>query len=67
MEDDSSMLNHAMDFYKKLFGDEAKKNIRLSENFWSADEKVSGKENEALEAKLSEDEIRKAIFGSYVE
>jgi hypothetical protein len=67
MEDDSSMLNHAMDFYKKLFGDEAKKNIRLSENFWSADEKVFSQENEALEAKLYEDEIRKAIFESYVE
>jgi hypothetical protein len=54
-------------FIKKLFGEEAKKNIRLSENFWSADEKVFSEENEALEAKLYEDEIRKAIFESYVE
>jgi hypothetical protein len=67
MEDDSSMLNHAKEFYKKLFGQEDKENIRLGEEFWTMDKNVSSEENEALEAKLSEEEIMRAIFESYAE
>jgi hypothetical protein len=67
MEDDSSMLNHAKEFYKRLFGEEDKENIRLREEFWTMDEKVSSEENEALEAELSEEEIRRAVFESYAE
>jgi hypothetical protein len=39
----------------------------LGEEFWTMDKKVSSEENEALEAKLSEEEIRRAIFESYAE
>jgi uncharacterized glyoxalase superfamily protein PhnB len=67
MEDDSSMLTHAMEFYRKLFGTESKENIKLSEDFWSEDEKITKEENEALEAELTEDEIRRAVFDSYAE
>jgi hypothetical protein len=52
---------------KKLFGQEDKENIRLGEEFWTMDEKVSSEENEALEAKLFEEEIRRAVFESYAE
>jgi uncharacterized glyoxalase superfamily protein PhnB len=67
MEDDSSMLTHAMEFYRKLFGTESKENIKLSEDFWSEDEKITKEENETLEAELTEDEIRRAVFDSYAE
>jgi hypothetical protein len=32
MEDDSSMLKHAMEFYRKMFGTKSKENIKLSED-----------------------------------
>jgi uncharacterized glyoxalase superfamily protein PhnB len=67
MEDDSGMLQHAMEFYKKLFGTETKENIKVGEDFWSDDEKITREETEALEVELSENEIRRAIFESYAE
>jgi hypothetical protein len=48
-----------------MFGDEEKDNIRLAEDFWSEDEKTNNEENEALEADLSEEEIKRAVFESY--
>jgi hypothetical protein len=50
LADNNGMLKHAMSFYKKLLGEEPKVNIRLGEAFWSEDEMVKIKENEALEA-----------------
>jgi hypothetical protein len=61
------MLKHAKEFYKKLFGEEEKENIRLGEDFWNMDEKISCEENEALEADLSKEEVRRAIVESYAE
>jgi hypothetical protein len=57
------MINHAMDFYKNLFGKE-QRSIRLEDDFWGEEERerVTAEENEALEAEFSEEEIRKAIF-----
>jgi hypothetical protein len=66
-DDNDAMLKHAMSFYKKLFGEEPKVNIRLGEAFWSEDEMVKIEENEALEADFSEEEIKKAVFDSYAE
>jgi hypothetical protein len=61
------MLEHAMEFYKNLFGKEDRNNIRLQEGFWGDDEKVSHDENLELESDLSENEILLAIKGSYSE
>jgi hypothetical protein len=65
-DDNDAMLKHAMN-YKTLFGEEPKVNIRLGEAFWSEDEMVKIEENKALEADFSEEEIKKAVFDSYVE
>jgi hypothetical protein len=59
------MLEHALEFYKALFGKEDRYNIRLQESFWEEDEKVTHEENLELEADLSEEEILVAIKGSY--
>jgi hypothetical protein len=61
------MLEHFVAFYKKLFGKEPRSNIRLGEGFWEENEKVFVEDNEMLEAELSEEEILRAIKGSYVE
>jgi hypothetical protein len=61
------MLEHGTDFYKKLFGKEPRGNFSLDENFWEENEKVSLEENQLLEAEFSEEEIKRAIDGSYAE
>jgi hypothetical protein len=66
-EDNEGMIKHATEFYKKLFGKEPKENIELDENFWDDDEKVTQEENLILEAELTEEEIKRAIDGSYAE
>jgi hypothetical protein len=61
------MLKHAMQFYKTLFGKEARVNIKLGVEFWSDEEKISLEENEILEVAFTEKEIKEAVFGSYAE
>jgi len=61
------MLSHAVDCYKKLFGEEESIGVHLGENFWEEENKISNDENEVLEAPFSEEEIRVAVFESYVE
>jgi uncharacterized glyoxalase superfamily protein PhnB len=58
------MLEHALEFYKALFGKEDRYNIRLQESFWEEDENVTHEENLELEVDLSEEEILVAIKGS---
>jgi hypothetical protein len=58
------MLEHALEFYKALFGKEDRYNIRLQESFWEEDENVTHEENLELEVDLSEEEIFVAIKGS---
>jgi hypothetical protein len=62
-----SMSKHATEFYKKLFGQEPRENLRLDENFWEEDEKVSNEENQLLQVEFSEEEIKTAIDASYTE
>jgi hypothetical protein len=50
-----------------LFGKEGRENIRMSGDFWEESEKVTGKENDMLETEFSEEEIKRAIDGSYAE
>jgi hypothetical protein len=60
------MLDHAVDFYKKLFGLEPDSNVKLRSDFWEEDELVSDDENGFLEAPFSE-EVKEAVFSSYAE
>jgi hypothetical protein len=64
--DNFSMMNHAKEFYKNLFGFEPRSNIKLDGDFWEENE-VSSEDNEILEFEFSEAEIKKAIEGSYAE
>jgi hypothetical protein len=61
------MLEHAVDYYKSLFGREQRENMRMTDDFWEDDEKVIATENNLLEAEFSEEEIKRAIDGSYAE
>jgi hypothetical protein len=62
-----SMINHAVQFYKTLLGKEQRENINIDCDFWEEADKVTQEENELLEASLTEEEIKKAIDGSYAE
>jgi hypothetical protein len=60
-------LEHAVAFYKDLFGKEDSSGVSLGHDFWERDEKVTDVENEMLEAPFSENEVRGAVFSSYAE
>jgi uncharacterized glyoxalase superfamily protein PhnB len=62
--DNEGMLKHAARFYKTLFGNEQRENIRLDDNFWEESDKVTAEENELLEAELTKEEVKKAIDDS---
>jgi hypothetical protein len=62
LNDNNSMINHVMDIYKMLFGEEERRNISLEEDSWEVDERVTTEENEASEADFSKEETRKANF-----
>ena len=59
------LLSLATDYYKSLFGYEQKLDVKLGDNFWSKEERISLLENELLEAPFSKAEIKEAVFGSY--
>jgi len=59
--------NHAVDFYKSLFGKEETQGVSLSNSFWEESEKVSSVEKDFLEAPFSEEEMKNAVFGSYAD
>jgi hypothetical protein len=61
------MSNHAVEFYKTLFGKEERMNIKMEENFWSTYELVTPLENEMLQANFTEEEIKHVIDSSYAE
>ena len=61
------MLEHAVDFYRKLFGKEENSGVKLGQDFWEVNEKVTALENELLEAPFTENEVREAVFSSYAE
>ena len=65
--ENKGMLEIATNFYKKLFGYEQKLDIHLEDSFWEPDEMISIAENEMLDAPLTEEEIKSAIFGSYAD
>lgn len=61
------MLNLAADFYKNLFGHEEILDIHLGEGFWEEGQLVTDDENALLEAPLTEEEIKEAVFESYAD
>jgi hypothetical protein len=65
--DQKGMLKIATYFYKELFKKEERHDIRLMDDFFSSEEKVTLQENVELEKEFSEEEIKEAVFGSYAE
>jgi hypothetical protein len=61
------MLTVATDYYKDLFKWEARPDIRLDQNFFANEEKVTREENDSLDCRFSLEEIREAVFGSYAD
>jgi hypothetical protein len=56
-----------VEFYKTLFAEEQRECIRLGQDFWVEEEKVTMDENSVLNAEFFEDEIRQVVFESYSE
>ena len=65
IEDNDLILKHAVDFYKTLFGGEPDSGVKLDDDFWNEEDKITVSENELLEAPFSEEEIRSVVFESY--
>lgn len=65
VSDLDGMLKVASSFYKDLFKKEDRKGFRLSDSFFSLEEKVDQADNDALQAPFSEKEVKEAVFGSY--
>jgi hypothetical protein len=55
--DNNSILTHAMFYYKRLFGKEERSNVKLGDDFWEEEEKVSMEENQIMEFEFTEEEI----------
>jgi hypothetical protein len=61
------MIKIATEFYKELFKKEERPDIRLLNDFFSLEEKVTPQENIELEKEFSKEQIKNAVFGSYAE
>jgi hypothetical protein len=61
------ILSVATNFYKDLFQWEPRPDIRLDSNFFSEEEKVTRDENDRLDCRFTEEEIKEAVFGSYAD
>jgi hypothetical protein len=61
------MIRVATYFYRELFKKEDRPNIRLKEDFFSREKKVTPQENLDLERRFTESEAREDVFGSYAE
>ena len=62
LEENKDMLEHAMLFYKSLFGFEENLGVKLGDDFWEEGDRVTIQKNELLEAPFSEEEIRLAVL-----
>jgi hypothetical protein len=52
-------------FTKKLFEVEPDSGVKLDENLWEEEDKVTALENSLLEASFTEEKIRTTVFESY--
>jgi hypothetical protein len=64
---DKELMQHVVQFYKKLFCKKPRENMSLDEDFWAEEEKVTSEENDLLEREFSEEEVKMAIDESYAE
>ena len=60
--ENAEMIKIATHFYKNFFAFEDKLDIHLDCSFWKEDDKVTTEENGNLDAPLSKEEIKQAIF-----
>ena len=67
VENTSDIIKIVVDYYKQLFGREDTLDISLDKEFWDPSEKVSDEHNKLLEVDITEEDVRKAVFGSYAE
>jgi hypothetical protein len=67
IEENSKLLEHAIDFYKSLFGKEETQGVSLDNSFWEDSERVNSEEWNFLESPFLEEEVKTAMFGSYAD
>lgn len=65
--DKKGMMQIVVDFYKNLFAKETDSSVKLGDNFWDKQDKMTSEENKSLMAPFSEAEIISAIFSCYAE
>jgi hypothetical protein len=65
--ENKDMLKVATDYYKDMFKQETRPATRLQDTFFSENEKVSLEENLMLGSAFTEEEVKIAVFGSYVD
>jgi mannosylglycoprotein endo-beta-mannosidase len=56
-----ALMEHATEFYKKLFGPVADSGVRLNDNIWDESEKLDETDRNLLNAPFTEEEIHQAI------
>jgi hypothetical protein len=61
------MLDIGKKYYKELFGAEDRPDIRLMENFFLPEERVTPEENDMLGSRFSLEDVNEAVFGSYAD
>jgi hypothetical protein len=65
VESTEEILKVATDYYKELFKKEMKPDMNIDPEFFSEEDKVTEEKNVVLEAELTEEEVKKAVFESY--
>jgi hypothetical protein len=58
------MLKVANDYYKDMFKFQNRPDIRVQDNFFLDNEKVSVEENIMIGSAFTNEEVREAVFGS---
>jgi len=67
VEDTKGIIDNAVDYYKNLFGYSPAINLKLVDDFWDQSSMATADHIEFLEKPFSEEDIKNAVFGSYVE
>jgi mannosylglycoprotein endo-beta-mannosidase len=62
IEGDDNLLQHAIDYYSKLFGPEESHDIHIDPSLWDELPQVSQEENDELCKPFPENEIKSALF-----
>jgi hypothetical protein len=65
VENTEEIIRVATDYYKGLFKYEPRPVLKIVEDFFREEDKMTAEENEALALEFTEEEVRKAIFYSY--